>query len=92
MKVEPVYAEIGARIKAARKSAGLSQDDVAEFLGVSGAAVCQIEKGQIRVSVKSICEIAAIVDATPEALIGLPLGTMRPPRNGYCVPLRQGVS
>lgn len=71
MKIEPIYAEIGARIKTARKSAGLNQTDVAEILGIARPAVSQMETGRIRIPVRSICEIAAIVNTSPDYLLGL---------------------
>lgn len=69
--IEPIYAEIGARILAARKSAHLGQQDVAEILGVSVPLVSQIESGRIRFSLDTICEIAAIVNSSAGELLGL---------------------
>lgn len=71
MKIEPFCAEIGARIRKARKSAGLNQSDVAEILKISAPAVSQMETGRIRMTVRSICEIAAIVNTSPDYLLGL---------------------
>lgn len=51
-------AELGARIRAARESARLSQEMVAQFLGVSRATVSQIEAGRRAVDSLELSRLA----------------------------------
>ena len=69
--IEPIHKEIGGRIRAARTQVRLSQSDVAEIIGRTGAFVSQIENGQVRLSLPMVCEIAAVLNQSPDALLGL---------------------
>jgi transcriptional regulator with XRE-family HTH domain len=52
-------ADIGARVRAARLVAGLSQEALADHLGITFQQVQKYEKGTNRVSVSRLVEIAA---------------------------------
>ena len=60
-------AALGARIRAAREQAGLSQVQLADRLKVSKAAVSQWEHGQVQVSLERQLEIAAALGVNPGA-------------------------
>ena len=57
------YKVIGSRLKAARKSKGLSQLNVAEILNVSVPYISKIETGRAVVSLKRLGELADILGA-----------------------------
>lgn len=48
------------RIRALRDGAGFTQNEVAEKLGISQAAYCRLERGEIEVSVRRLVELGAI--------------------------------
>lgn len=63
-------AEIGNRIKVARKAAKLSQTDLAVKLDKTLRTVQKYESGEIEPSIAVINEIAKILNVTPAELIG----------------------
>lgn len=56
------YKLIGERVKRARKSKGLTQDILAEKLGVSIGYVSQIERGITKISLDLLGAISGILD------------------------------
>lgn len=64
------WTAIGGRLRAARRHAFLSQQDVARQLGITQAAYCQIEQGRTRPRVTHLRRMAA--------LFGLPLLQLLP--------------
>lgn len=63
-------AEIGARIKEARKEAGLSQTALAEKIGKTLRTVQKYESGEIEPSIAMINDLSRILNTSPAALIG----------------------
>ncbi len=61
---------IGQRIKAARKAAGLSQTELANKLDKTLRTVQKYESGEIEPSIAMINEIAKILDVSPADLVG----------------------
>ena len=57
-KANPVDAEVGRRIKLQRLSAGLSQTELGDRIGVSFQQVQKYERGQTRVGASRLPEIA----------------------------------
>lgn len=57
--------ELGGRIAAARRDAGMTQDDLAKLLGVDRSAMAKIEKGIRKVD---SLELLAISEATGSAV------------------------
>ena len=55
---------------AAREKAGLTQAVVAEKLGVTGAAVCQWEKGKTSPKLPMLRKIANLYGCTVDELLG----------------------
>lgn len=53
----------------ARENAGLSQAEVAEKLGVTGAAVCQWEKGKTSPKLPMLRKIAKLYGCTVDELV-----------------------
>lgn len=58
--------EIGIMLAAARKAAGLTQQDIADATGLSRRVIGRIEKGQTNTTVETIALIADAVDLTPK--------------------------
>lgn len=60
IKIEVSRMNIGENIKNRRKSAGMSQNDLAAAVGVSVPMICQIERGTKSVTLMFGAEIAKI--------------------------------
>lgn len=50
-------AVFGAHLRAARKAAGLTQAELGQRIGISGAAVCRIERGSAQVEMLAIVRL-----------------------------------
>jgi len=66
-----VYKELGNRIKKLREERGISQQRLADLLGVSRPTVSQIEMGERKVSADELLKISEIFDVSVEHLLGL---------------------
>jgi len=62
---------IGQRIKELRMKAGISQQKLAEMLGVSRPTITQIESGERKVSSDELIKLAEIFNVSIDHLIGL---------------------
>lgn len=62
---------IGENIKNRRKSAGMSQNDLAAAVGVSVPMICQIERGTKSVTLMLGAEIAKILQCDLNDLVKL---------------------
>jgi putative transcriptional regulator len=62
--------ESGARVKAARNAAGLTQPQLAERVGVGRATVARIEAGEVSPSVAVALAIARELGESVERLFG----------------------
>jgi transcriptional regulator with XRE-family HTH domain len=61
---------IGQRIATIRKERGLGQVDVAEKLGIVQSLVSRYERGEFRIHAELLCQLADILDVTPNDLLG----------------------
>ena len=57
--------EIGARVRAARRERGITQEKLAAQLGVSHAAVCLWERGERSLDTQTLCRLAAALACRP---------------------------
>lgn len=71
MKANNINKQIGGRIKIARISRNLSQDSIAEDLGISVSAYSNMERGVIDITVNRIIQVAAILKIKWLYLLGL---------------------
>ena len=71
MKVSDINKIIGSRIKIARISRNLSQDSIAEDLGISVAAYSNMERGVVDITVKRIMKVAEILKIKWAFLLGI---------------------
>ena len=62
---------IGQRIKELRRKTGISQQKLADTLGVSRPTITQIESGERKVSSDELVKLSEIFDCTLEYLLGL---------------------
>ena len=63
---------LGKRIAARRKALGLTQDALAEQLGITAQAVSKWENGQSCPDITILPKLAEIFDCTTDALLGVP--------------------
>src|SRR5882672_7743469 len=69
MKPEPIYRAIGAIIRLRRRRLEWSQKHLAARLGISRAALANIEIGRQRVLVHHLYTFAEILEVKPEDLL-----------------------
>ena len=63
-------ALIAERIREARKSAGLSQGQIAKLMGLHRPSVSEIEAGNRRVSADELTTLAGLLDVTVSWFVG----------------------
>lgn len=66
----PAEGSLGLRLKEAREYRGLSQDDVAQNIGVSRSAISLMESGGRNVSAIELGRLAKLYKVTMESLAG----------------------
>jgi transcriptional regulator with XRE-family HTH domain len=67
----PTSNEIGARLRHARQSRGLSLRSVAQSLGVSASLISQVETGKTQPSVATLYSLANLMSISVDDLLGL---------------------
>ena len=65
---------LGQRIREQRLRCGLSQEQVAEAVGVSRQAVAKWENGQAFPTAERLAQLCRVLEVTPEELLGLAEG------------------
>jgi transcriptional regulator with XRE-family HTH domain len=70
--IEPLYAQLGARIKEIREHLGLSQTQLGELLSppVGRQHIHHIEKGIQRIQVHTLVQIARVMGCSVDYLVG----------------------
>lgn len=63
------YFAIGQRIRKIRKANGLSQEQLAERVGISVTHMSHIETGNTKLSIEVFAEIAQVLDARSDELL-----------------------
>lgn len=71
MKIDSINKQIGGRIKIARISRNLSQDSIAEDLGISVSAYSNMERGVVDITVNRIMKVAEILKIKWLYLLGI---------------------
>lgn len=80
---------IGPRMRTARKSMGVTQEDAAESIGISAEFYARMERGHALPSVVTLAKIAGALGVTVDHLFGAdsrgarvsPIPTPRPPKD-----------
>ncbi len=60
---------LGSNIKKRRWEVGMEQKELAEKIGTSSAAVCQIENNKTQPQMQTLMKIAAALSCTPSDLL-----------------------
>lgn len=76
---------LGERIKACRKNSGMSQEKVAELVGVSRQAVTKWESGRSAPSTENLFKLAEIFGTTVDMLLDSDGGRQSTARELYCL-------
>ncbi len=66
------HAELIRRLKEARQEQGISQEELAEYLGLPQSVVSRLESGQRKVSAIELRDMSE--------LLGIPMDQLVPPR------------
>lgn len=61
--------KIGAEVRSLRKQLGLTQQDLAEALGVSFQQIQKYEKGSNRIAVSTLIAISRFFEVSPSAIV-----------------------
>lgn len=69
MRNQDLSAKIGARLAECRKRAGLSQEVVAEYLGISSDAFSRMERGLIDIKVSRLIILSELYDVEPSRFL-----------------------
>ncbi|MEG4917678.1 helix-turn-helix transcriptional regulator [Microcoleus sp. B7-D4] len=67
--IEPVYVQIGRRVRKARNRAKLTQAVVADRTSLSRTSIANIERGEQRFMVHCLLELASALGVSPEKLL-----------------------
>jgi transcriptional regulator with XRE-family HTH domain len=72
---KPLASTLGAVARAARMRAGLTQEDVAERIGMASEVYGRMERGQMLPRVENLRRLCVVLNVPPHELLGLePLG------------------
>jgi transcriptional regulator with XRE-family HTH domain len=63
------YKELGKRIKTARLAAGMTQEQLAERINLSGGHCAHVERGTTKVSLSALVAMANALNTTPDKLL-----------------------
>lgn len=69
---EQFFRELGARIALARKALQLTQQQLAEQLGIAQQTMAHYEGGRLKVSASLLPQLAQILNLSLDELLGLP--------------------
>ena len=63
------YYEIGLQVRAARKNRGLSQEELAEKVGISVTHMSHIETGNTKLSLQVLADLASALSVSTDSLL-----------------------
>jgi transcriptional regulator with XRE-family HTH domain len=69
MKIDPIYEEFGRGLYRTRKAANLTQEALAERVGLSRTSITNIEKGRQHVSIHILFSLANALGIEPAELL-----------------------
>lgn len=70
MKIKPYdYAPVGERVKNARVMRELTQEQVANYIGVNSKHLSSVERGERGLSISSLMEICRILDIDADYIL-----------------------
>lgn len=72
---KPLSSILGAAVRTARVRAGLTQEDVAERIGMASEVYGRMERGQMLPRVENLRRLCLVLNVQPQELLGLePMG------------------
>lgn len=77
--IDRFYAEFGRRVRAARESAGLTQQQLATALDLTRSSVANIEAGRQKALLHMTAAVAAATGVPPADLLPDPTAVQAPP-------------
>jgi transcriptional regulator with XRE-family HTH domain len=89
--VDGVDRAIGARVRARRRSLGMSQSDLAERLGVSFQQVQKYERGANRISGSTLVAASRALQTTVSWLVGEETHESAPPDEAFTALMTPGA-
>lgn len=90
-KNEAFFRELGARIAAARKAQGMTQIQLADWLGVAQQTLAHYEVGRVRVAASQLPLLAEVLDLSIEELLLGQAAARAPGKRGPAPRLQQQV-
>lgn len=69
--MDTFYKKLGAKIKKLREQTGLSQEELAKFLGISRVSLSQIENGMRKISAEELSKLSKIFNISTDILLDL---------------------
>lgn len=67
------YKDLGARVRAARRQQSLTQEELAEKMGISASFLGHIERGTRVASLETLVSVCNVLHVTPEYLLSASL-------------------
>jgi DNA-binding XRE family transcriptional regulator len=77
MDIEPVYRQLGLLFMAFRHEGGMSQEEAADFLGLTRTSVTNIEAGRQRVMLHTLIDMAFLMMIEPGDLLNRAMERVR---------------
>ncbi|MBN1204417.1 MAG: helix-turn-helix transcriptional regulator [Myxococcaceae bacterium] len=68
---KPLSSVLGAAVRTARMRAGLTQEDVAERIGMASEVYGRMERGQMLPRVENLRRLCLVLNVPPHELLGL---------------------
>ena len=68
---EPIMLSLGMRMRRAREKAGMTQEMLAERVGVSRTAVARWESGDIEPTITHLAQSALVLHVSADELLGI---------------------
>jgi Zn-dependent peptidase ImmA (M78 family)/DNA-binding XRE family transcriptional regulator len=72
MADEQAWIQVGARIAASRRACGLSQEELADKVGLERTAITKIEVGRRHVNSLELMRLAEVLDRLPQSFVSDP--------------------
>lgn len=70
------HQDFGRRIREARKAKGMTQDELADKIGVSGSFLGHIERGTRVASLDTLVDLCNVLEISPSLLLGASLDAL----------------
>lgn len=71
MSFDNIYVKFGKNLREARKTAKMTQEDLAKILGVSNTAIVNYENGNRKMPLELVVKAAQFFDVSMDAMVGL---------------------